>query len=131
MLAAHMAATGDKRINSLALLNTPLHYGKPGNFTDEQTVAQLEREMAGTGVLDGAQMAGTFDVLRANDLIFSYVVTNWLMGQSPPTCAANPCVARPPVRLPRRLTARNDPRRRKHLAIIPEAGRQQRVAICV
>ena len=87
MLAAHMAATGDKRINSMTLLNTLLDYSKPGilgNFTDEQTVAQLERQMAGTGVLDGARMAGTFDLLRANDLIFSYVVTNWLMGQSPP-----------------------------------------------
>jgi polyhydroxyalkanoate synthase len=40
--------------------------------------------MATTGVLDGAQMAGTFDMLRANDLIFNYVVSNWLMGQDPP-----------------------------------------------
>ena len=47
-------------------------------------MAQLERQMAETGVLDGARMAGTFDPLRANDLIFSYLVTNWLMGQSPP-----------------------------------------------
>ena len=87
MLAAYMAATGDKRINSLTLLNTLLDYSKPGilgNFTDEQTVAQLERQMAETGVLDGARMAGTFDLLRANDLIFGYLVTNWLMGQSPP-----------------------------------------------
>ena len=36
------------------------------------------------GFLEGAQMAGTFDLLRANDLIFSYVVSNWLMGQQPP-----------------------------------------------
>jgi polyhydroxyalkanoate synthase subunit PhaC len=87
MLAAHLAATGEKRIKSLTLLNTLLDYSKPGilgNFTDEQTVAQLERQMTETGVLDGAQMAATFDLLRANDLIFSYVVTNWLMGQSPP-----------------------------------------------
>ena len=57
MLAAHMAATGDKRINSLTLLNTLLDYSKPGilgNFTDEQTVAQLERQ-GETGVLDGAR----------------------------------------------------------------------------
>ena len=47
-------------------------------------MAQLERQMAETGVLDGARMAGTFDPLRANDLIFSYLVTNWLIGQSPP-----------------------------------------------
>ena len=36
------------------------------------------------GYLDGAQMSGTFDLLRANDLIFSYVASNWLMGQQPP-----------------------------------------------
>ena len=36
------------------------------------------------GVLEGASMAGTFDILRANDLIFNYVVSNWLMGQDPP-----------------------------------------------
>jgi hypothetical protein len=40
--------------------------------------------MAEKGVLEGSQMAGTFDMLRANDLIFNYVVSNWLMGQDPP-----------------------------------------------
>ena len=40
--------------------------------------------MAAQGCLEGASMAGTFDVLRANDLIFNYVVSNWLMGQDPP-----------------------------------------------
>ncbi len=87
MLAAWMAETGDSRLGSLTLLNTLLDYRQPGvlgAFTDEETVARLERQMAQTGVLDGAQMAGTFDLLRANDLIFSYVVSNWLLGQSPP-----------------------------------------------
>jgi polyhydroxyalkanoate synthase len=55
-----------------------------GAFTDERTVARLEREMAEKGYLEGSQMAGTFDLLRANDLIFSYVVSGWLMGQDPP-----------------------------------------------
>jgi polyhydroxyalkanoate synthase len=40
--------------------------------------------MARTGVVSGRQMSATFDVLRANDLIFSYVVSNWLMGERPP-----------------------------------------------
>jgi polyhydroxyalkanoate synthase len=87
MLAAYLAGRGDQRINSLTLLNTMLDYSRPGvlgAFTDEQTVARLERQMAERGVLDGAQMAGTFDLLRANDLIFSYVVSGWLMGQRPP-----------------------------------------------
>jgi len=55
-----------------------------GAFTDEKTVAGLEREMAEKGFLEGSQMAGTFDMLRANDLIFNYVVSNWLMGHDPP-----------------------------------------------
>jgi polyhydroxyalkanoate synthase subunit PhaC len=87
MLAAYMAATGDARLGSVTLLNTMLDYSEPGvlgAFTDERTVARLERQMAAAGYLDGRQMATTFDVIRANDLIFSYVVSNWLMGKQPP-----------------------------------------------
>jgi polyhydroxyalkanoate synthase len=87
MLAAYLAEKGDDRIGSITLLNTLLDYSEPGvlgTFTDEKTVARLERKMAAEGVLEGGQMAGTFDILRANDLIFNYVVSNWLMGQEPP-----------------------------------------------
>jgi polyhydroxyalkanoate synthase subunit PhaC len=87
MLAAYLAGTGDDRLGSLTLLNTMLDYTEPGvlgAFTDEKTVARLERQMASAGYLDGRQMATTFDVVRANDLIFSYVVSGWLMGQDPP-----------------------------------------------
>jgi polyhydroxyalkanoate synthase subunit PhaC len=87
MLAAYMAATGDDRLGSITLLNTLLDYSEPGvlgAFTDERTVARLERQMASAGYLEGQQMATTFDVIRANDLIFSYVVSGWLMGQDPP-----------------------------------------------
>jgi polyhydroxyalkanoate synthase len=87
MLAAYLAKTGDDRINSVTLLNTMLDYSEPGvlgAFTDEATIARLERQMRKRGYLDGTQMAGTFDLLRANDLIFSYVASNWLMGQRPP-----------------------------------------------
>ena len=87
MLAAYLAEKGDDRIGSITLLNTLLDYSEPGvlgTFTDEKTVARLERKMAAEGVLEGSQMAGTFDILRANDLIFNYVVTNWLMGREPP-----------------------------------------------
>jgi polyhydroxyalkanoate synthase len=87
MLAAYLAEKGDDRIGSITLLNTLLDYSEPGvlgTFTDEKTVARLEKQMAAKGILDGAQMAGTFDMLRANDLIFNYVVSSWLMGQDPP-----------------------------------------------
>ena len=87
MLTAYLAEKGDDRIGSVTLLNTLLDYSEPGvlgTFTDEKTVARLEQKMAAAGVLEGGQMAGTFDILRANDLIFNYVVSNWLMGQDPP-----------------------------------------------
>ena len=87
MLAAYLAEKGDDRIGTITLLNTLLDYSEPGvlgAFTDEKTVARLEKQMAAKGVLEGSQMAGTFDILRANDLIFNYVVSNWLMGQDPP-----------------------------------------------
>lgn len=87
MAAAYLAQEGDDRVGSVTLLNTLLDYREPGVlgvFTDERTVARLERRMQAEGVLDGASMAATFDVLRANELIFSYVVSNWLMGQNPP-----------------------------------------------
>jgi polyhydroxyalkanoate synthase subunit PhaC len=87
MLAAYLNATGDTRVGSLTLLNTLLDYSDPGvlgAFSDSRTIARLEKSMARTGVMSGSSMAATFDVLRANDLIFNYVVANWLMGQDPP-----------------------------------------------
>ncbi|MGO8884621.1 MAG: PHA/PHB synthase family protein [Streptosporangiaceae bacterium] len=87
MLAAYLSEKGDDRLGSITLLNTLLDYSEPGvlgAFTDEKTVAGLEKEMAKTGFLDGSQMSITFDMLRANDLIFNYVVSNWLMGEDPP-----------------------------------------------
>jgi polyhydroxyalkanoate synthase subunit PhaC len=87
MLAAYLACTGDGRLGSITLLNTLLDYSEPGvlgAFTDEATVSRLERQMEQQGVLEGRQMATTFDALRPNDLIFNYVVSNWLLGQDPP-----------------------------------------------
>src|SRR5579859_74261 len=87
MLAAYLAGTGDHRLGSITLLNTLLDYSEPGvlgAFTDDLTVSRLERQMEERGVLEGRQMAATFDALRPNDLIFNYVVSNWLLGQDPP-----------------------------------------------
>ncbi len=84
---AYLAEQGDHRIGHLTLLNTMLDYAEPGAlgmFTEAGTIDRLEVEMAKTGQLPGSSMAGTFDLLRANDLIFNYVVSNWLMGQDPP-----------------------------------------------
>jgi polyhydroxyalkanoate synthase len=87
MTAAQLAASGEDRIGTLTLINTLLDYTEPGQlgcFLDEGTIVKLERRMARKGYLDGADMGGTFNALRANDLIFSYVVSNWLMGEQPP-----------------------------------------------
>jgi polyhydroxyalkanoate synthase len=87
MNAAHMAARSKHAIGTLTLINTLLDYTEPGQlgcFVDEGTIRKLERRMARKGYLDGGDMAGAFNALRANDLIFSYVASNWLMGEQPP-----------------------------------------------
>ena len=84
---AHNAAIGDRSIKSATLLNTHTDFSVPGAlgvFTDEATIAGLEKQMAKQGFLDSDKMAHTFDALRANDLVFAYVVNNWLLGKKPP-----------------------------------------------
>jgi polyhydroxyalkanoate synthase subunit PhaC len=75
------------RINSITLQNTLLDYTDPGpvsSFVHPDIVARLEKQMAQTGYLPADSMAGTFDLLRANDLIFNYIGPNWLEGKTPP-----------------------------------------------
>ncbi|MEP7092405.1 MAG: hypothetical protein ABI776_20055, partial [Nocardioidaceae bacterium] len=87
MTAAYLAQQRPARLGTITLLNTLLDYSEPGAlgvFTDERSVARLEQQMARTGFLEADQMAGTFDALRPNDLIFAYVVSNWLLGEDPP-----------------------------------------------
>jgi polyhydroxyalkanoate synthase len=87
MTACYLDELGDDRINNITLLNTMVDFSDPGilsRFTDEESVAKIEKKMARRGYLEGKEMAGTFDMLRANDLIFNYVVSNWLMGKQPP-----------------------------------------------
>ena len=87
MALAYNAANGDHSIKSATFLNTLTDFTTPGVlgvFTDEPTIAGLEKQMEKAGFLDSSNMAHTFDALRANDLIFSYVVNNWLLGNKPP-----------------------------------------------
>jgi polyhydroxyalkanoate synthase len=87
MLIAYLDAIGDQRVKSATLLNTLIDFSSPGvlgNFTDPDTVERLEAKMARQGYLEGREMATTFDLLRANDLIWNYVASNWLMGEDPP-----------------------------------------------
>ena len=83
---AYLTTTGEE-IGNLTLLNTMLDYSEPGVLAASptmDTVRRLEKKMAKEGGLAGKTMAETFDVLRANDLILNYVVSNWLLGQAPP-----------------------------------------------
>jgi polyhydroxyalkanoate synthase len=57
--------------------------GELGVFIDEGTISYLEQKMAERGYLDGAEMAGTFNMLRENDLIWSFVINNYLLGNDP------------------------------------------------
>ena len=82
----YMAAKKDKRIVSATFFVTLLDFSIPGElgvFIDEQQVASLEKKMNERGYLEGSEMAGTFNMLRSNDLIWSFVVNNYLMGKDP------------------------------------------------
>ena len=59
------------------------HAGDLLVFVDEEQISTLERDMRQTGVLEGTKMANAFNMLRSNDLIWSYVVSNYLKGQQP------------------------------------------------
>ena len=84
---AHMSADGDGRIASATFFAAQVDFSEPGDlevFIDEEQLADLEKQMkAAGGYLEGAAMAQTFNMLRANDLIWSFVVNNYLMGREP------------------------------------------------
>ncbi len=86
MTLAYMAALGDKRISSATLFTTQVDFTEPGDlkvFTDKETISNVEAQMVGTGYLDGSRMANAFNMLRPNDLIWSYVVNNYIKGKMP------------------------------------------------
>ncbi|WP_284947735.1 PHA/PHB synthase family protein [Acidisoma cladoniae] len=80
---AWMAVKKDKRIKSATFLVTLIDFseaGELGVFIDEQQIQALEEKMSKRGYLEGSEMAQTFNMLRANDLIWSFVVNNYLLG---------------------------------------------------
>lgn len=83
---AYMKATGDTRIKSATFFTTMLNFANPGElglFIDDEQIKGLEGKMQETGYLDGSTMAGTFNLLRANDLIWSFYINNYLLGNDP------------------------------------------------
>ena len=83
---AYMKATGDDRIKSATFLVTMMDFRESGElkvFIDEEQLKALEEKMEKRGYLEGSEMATTFNMLRANDLIWSFVVNNYLLGNDP------------------------------------------------
>ena len=83
---AYMSAKEDDRIKSITFFTTLVDFAETGDlgvFIDEEQLASLEEKMNARGYLDGSEMATTFNMLRANDLIWSFVVNNYLLGKDP------------------------------------------------
>ncbi len=83
---AYLAAVGDPRVKAATLFTTMLDFAEPGEvgvFIDEEQLQLLEKKMNETGYLDGTQMASAFTMIRANDLVWSFVVHNYLLGKDP------------------------------------------------
>jgi polyhydroxyalkanoate synthase len=84
---AFMAAKGDQRVNSATFFAAQADFSEAGDlqiFIDDEQLESMRQTMeAAGGVLEGRKMGTTFNMLRANDLIWSFVVSNYLLGKEP------------------------------------------------
>jgi polyhydroxyalkanoate synthase len=83
---AQMAASGDDRVASMTLLTAQLDFEDAGDlkvFASADQIATMEAKMKQTGYLEGSKMATAFNLLRSNDLIWPYVVNDYLKGKEP------------------------------------------------
>ena len=89
LLASTLAWLAEKRrqrVTSATFFAAQVDFTHAGDllvFVDEDQISALERDMKASGVLEGSRMAMAFNMLRSNDLIWSYVVSNYLKGQPP------------------------------------------------
>src|SRR5438552_12847984 len=89
LLASTLAYLAEKRrvrVMSATFFAAQVDFTHAGDllvFVDEGQISALERDMRESGVLEGSRMAMAFNMLRSNDLIWSYVVSNYLKGQQP------------------------------------------------
>ncbi|WP_324809247.1 class I poly(R)-hydroxyalkanoic acid synthase [Sphingomonas sp. LY29] len=85
---AYLAAKGEaSKVASATFFTAQVDFEEAGDlklFLGDETMATLQKLTAETGVLDGRVMAATFNLLRGRDLIWNYVVNNYLMGNDPP-----------------------------------------------
>ena len=85
--AAAMARDGDERLASMTMFAAQTDFTEPGElalFIDNSQISLLEAQMAETGYLTGAQMAGAFQMLRSYDLLWSRLVNEYLLGERAP-----------------------------------------------
>ena len=89
LLASTLAWLAEKRrqrVTSATFFAAQVDFTHAGDllvFVDEDQISALERDMETAGVLEGSKMAMAFNMLRSNDLIWSYVISNYLKGQPP------------------------------------------------
>ncbi|MBG04272.1 MAG: class I poly(R)-hydroxyalkanoic acid synthase [Rhodospirillaceae bacterium] len=89
LLAATLACmrkNGDDRIKAATFFTSMIDFEEPGElgvFIDDDQLSFINEKMKERGYLDGSEMATTFNMLRANDLIWSFVINNYLMGKEP------------------------------------------------
>jgi polyhydroxyalkanoate synthase len=82
----YLAEKKDERVVSATFFASLVDFSEAGElevFVDEGQVAALEKRMQEKGYLEGSEMATTFNMLRANDLIWSFVINNYLLGRDP------------------------------------------------
>jgi polyhydroxyalkanoate synthase len=85
-LLAWMAAKGDTRIKAATFLTTMTDFAEPGElgvFIDDEQLDLIERHMQEKGYLEAKHMQKVFNLMRANDLIWGFVVNNYLLGREP------------------------------------------------
>jgi polyhydroxyalkanoate synthase len=83
----YLAAKGDQRIKSATFLASLFDFddvGEASVFIDDEQLAQMEKHISDVGYLEGHHMADMFNMMRENDLIWSFVVNNYLLGREPP-----------------------------------------------
>ncbi len=82
----YMAARNDNRINAATFFTTQVDFEKAGDlrvYVDDEQVKWIEQRMEEKGYLAGSRMADAFNLLRSNDLIWSYVINNYMLGKEP------------------------------------------------
>lgn len=84
--ASYLKANKLNYLNSISLLTTLLDFANPGEvgvFINDPSISMIEEEMNSKGYFDGRYLANSFSLLRANDLVWSFFVNNYLLGKTP------------------------------------------------